>query len=185
MRRHFQGKVYDETGNRVYDAVGQIIEGVGRVVAEPTDEAPCPLHPDWRPDRWLENQPRSMLACPGCRAEKLQTLARAREENEAEVTRALQPARTAYARNERAAAAMERYAERRRARGYVEPGSAEEQDAIERSDELRRKVIAEDHRGRGRPAGRFVCSKIENGAEISFYEQRIGGRKVLVQVGPS
>jgi hypothetical protein len=182
MRTAWSNRIYDERGYPIHS--GESVEGVGHVVSEPTDEAPCPLHPEWKPERWLENQPRP-YECPKCKLE----LSRARKRTGSSAEETHQPgppyATPSESYSERARFALERYEARQRARGVVVPGSSEELDAVARSDDLRREVVAADHRGRGRPSGRYLCSRIEGGREISFYEQRIGGRKTVVQVGPS
>jgi hypothetical protein len=58
-------------GENPVRATGSVLFGEGKAYSEPNDEAPCPFHEAWRPPRRLETQPRTLLECPYCRAEKV------------------------------------------------------------------------------------------------------------------
>src|SRR2546426_9921515 len=61
MKQHFLGKISDVMP-------GADVVSPTREVSVPTDEAPCPEHPDFRPERRLDTQPRAQQ-CPQCLAE--------------------------------------------------------------------------------------------------------------------
>jgi hypothetical protein len=65
QRQHFHGRI-EEVMSR-----DNVMLGEGRLVSEPSDEAPCPFHPEWHPPRRLPTQPRSPIECPRCREEQV------------------------------------------------------------------------------------------------------------------
>jgi hypothetical protein len=182
----YQRRVRDGGAMR---AAGDVQLGEGTLISEPTDEAPCRLHPQWSPDRWLEVQPRrSAEECPYCQRARLQ---RRQPDPTASEPIILENPRSRSPfdfgqDSERVAKAIEKYDERQRTRpGHAVPGSPEEARALEMIADRR----AEERDGERRKSGRggvFLFSRIENGDLIDYYDRRrsLKERPQLVRVGP-
>jgi hypothetical protein len=182
VRSHFLGKISEALPGR------DVIFGNGREVAEPTASAPCERHPDWRPARWLETQPRQASEeCPHCQREILKR--RSPDPTVADPI-VLENARSRspfdFGRDsERVAKAIEKYDERQRTRpGYAVPGSPEEARALEIIADRRAEERDADRRKSGR--GVYVFSRIEGGVLYHWYDVRssLKERPQLVRVGP-
>jgi hypothetical protein len=175
VRQHLRGRI--EETLPAGDATSPESE-----VYEPSDDAPCERHPDWRPARWLPSQPRQLAeTCPHCAA----SVAHARRHTGSVVEPANNPRSTTEATfgqdYRRVNAALEAYNERQASRpGHVVSGSEEERRALQIIADRR-----EDERDRARMREGIVrFSHIENGCLVDYVETRRWGRKQLVRVGP-
>ena len=126
---------------------------------------PCPAHPAWVVSVSDRRVPPPASACPWC-----QRGGQVQERTEPRYSE-VDPWRVPEY-SDRVAAALER--NRHKFGPLVQPGSAEEEHALETMDILREEEIARDQK---RPLGRLVCWR-PNGEEI----YKFPGRKGLVSV---
>jgi hypothetical protein len=143
-------------------------------------EAPvlCQVH-GWAPQTPAGKAPPPKESCPGCQQEAL----RSRDDPErplVKIPHPLQISKTPM--TPQVEALLAGYDERRRAAGFVAPGSAEEARALDWMDAAREERDESPHRG-----AQLAGARIVGGEWREWYSVPVRGtnRRKIIEVGPS